>query len=406
MSRVVIVGASVAGVHTAEALRGGGFDGTVLLVGDEKAEPYDRPALSKQMLTGDWRPDALALLPGSRAAELGVELRLGSRAVRLDTSDRTVWLADDTAIGYDQLVISTGSHARKPTWAVSDGIFTLRTLADSARLRRALLESRRVVVVGAGFIGGEVAAAAQALGCEVTVIDPLNAPMARLLGAEIGGLLGDVHERHGVNTRFNIGVKAAEGHLGDMSVILDDGSTIAADLVIAGVGASPNESWLTSSSLALGDGVLCDQYCRVLEHDGIYAAGDVARWYDPRLGRSTRVEHWTNAVEQGAHVAQNIVADVPTAYRPLHYVWSDQYDWKLQFVSTSDSRHSYEILGDFASSSPAGVVAFGDEEGRFVAALTLNHPHALMNSRRMLRTGWSFGEAVRTLKDSVSKRAG
>jgi phthalate 3,4-dioxygenase ferredoxin reductase subunit len=403
MSRVAIVGASVAGVHVAEALRAGGFAGGIVIVGDESVNPYDKPALSKQMLTGEWRPEDLWLLPGRRASDLDVELHLGSRAVHLDSLDQTLWLADETGIGYDRLVLATGSSARRPAWAVGDGVFTLRTLGDSLRLRQSLIDARKVVVVGGGFIGAEVAAAARTLGCEVTVIDPVAVPLARLLGAEVGALFSDIHERHGVQGRFGVGVTAASGPLGDVFVDLCDGSTIDADLVVAGIGAVPNDAWLASSSLPTDDGVLCDEYCRVLGHEEIYAAGDVARWQDSRFCRFTRVEHWTNAVEQGAHVARNLLGDTLAPYRPLHYVWSDQYDWKLQFISVSDARATHEILGDFKGDLPRGVVAYGDDDGQFVAALSLNHPRALMNARRMLQAGTGFGEAVSTLRDSVLK---
>lgn len=403
MTRIVIIGASVAGVHVATTLRNEGFEGNILLVGDEEAPPYDKPALSKQMLTGDGRHEQVSLLPGERASDLNLQLRLGSPAVHLDAVKRTVRLADESAIAYDQLVIATGSHARQPTWATNPGVLTLRTLADSAQLRLALREYGRVVVVGAGFIGAEVAAAAHALGREVTVVDPLSAPLARLLGPEVGALLGDIHERHGVRTRFNVGVTSVQGHPGNLSVKLSDGSTIDTDLVVAGIGAAPNDAWLSSSGLAVDDGVLCDQYCRVLGHKEIYAAGDVARWQDPRVGHATRVEHWTNAVEQGAHVARNMLAGTPIPYQPLHYVWSDQYDWKLQFVSIAESRSAYEVLGDVTGENPHGVIAYGDEDGRFVAALSLNHPRGLMNARRMLRAGLGFDEVVRTLRETVLK---
>jgi phthalate 3,4-dioxygenase ferredoxin reductase subunit len=405
MSRVVVVGASVAGIHVAEALRGGGHTGEILIVGDEPRQPYDKPALSKQFLTGQSRPDDLSLLPGGRAAELGLTLRLGSRAVHVDADQRRLWLADETAIDYDQLVLATGSSAREPAWAPSDGVFTLRTIEDGTRLRQALLEARRVAVVGAGFIGAEVAAAARSLNCEVVVIDPLPAPLGRLLGAEVGALLSDIHDRHGVQTRFNRAVTSAYGDLGEMTLELADGSSVHADLVVAGLGAFPNDAWIAASGLPVDDGVLCDQYCRVEGHDNIYAAGDVARWYDPRRAQTTRVQHWTNAVEQGAHVAQSMLTDAPSPYVPLHYVWSDQYDWKLQFVSTSGSPATHEILGDFSRDPAHGVVAYGDEDGRFVAALTVNNPHALMNARRMLRTGRKLNEAVQTLRDAVLKHA-
>ncbi|TMR01209.1 NAD(P)/FAD-dependent oxidoreductase [Actinomadura soli] len=398
MSRTaVVVGSSVAGVRTAQALAAGGFDGRVLVIGAERTEPYDKPPLSKHFLTGVWDASRLALLNGGRADER-VELRLGVAAEHLDVAGKQLRLADGTRVPYDVCVIATGASARPSPWAARDGIHVLRTVQDSAALRRDLLRGGEVVVVGGGFVGAEVAAAASGLGCPVTVVDPLVDPMARVLGPRVGPLLTGIHERHGVRTRFGTGVVAIEGTSGGLRVILDDGSVLAASTVVVGIGAVPNDGWLRSSGLDIADGVICDEYCRVQGTRDVFAAGDVARWPHPRHGEHVRGEHWTNAVEQAACVARNIVHQGdPVPYRPVEYVWSDQYDWKIQIAGSPALMSGHHVIGDLTGDRPRAAVAYTDTTGRLGAALTLNWPRALVACRRLLAAAAEFTQAITEL---------
>ncbi|MFI0367520.1 NAD(P)/FAD-dependent oxidoreductase [Actinomadura sp. 1N219] len=398
MSRTaVVVGSSVAGIRTAQALSANGFDGRVLVLGDENAEPYDKPPLSKHFLTGDWAAGKLSLLNGGPADER-VELRLGVAAEHLDVADRQVRLADGTRVPYDVCVIATGASARPSPWTARDGVHVLRTQSDSAGLRRDLLRGGEVVVVGGGFVGAEVAAAASGLGRPVTVVDPLPDPMARVLGPEVGPLLTGIHERHGVRTRFGTGVVAIEGTSGDLRVFLDDGDVLPASTVVVGIGALPNDGWLRSSGLNVADGVICDEYCRAQGTQDVFAAGDVARWPHLRYGEHIRVEHWTNAVEQAACVARNIVhPGEPLPYRPVEYVWSDQYDWKIQIAGTPARMSAHEVIGDLTGDRPRAAVAYTDATGRLGAAVTLNWPRALVACRRLLAADADHAQAVAEL---------
>ncbi|WP_067895379.1 NAD(P)/FAD-dependent oxidoreductase [Actinomadura chibensis] len=405
MSRTaVVVGSSVAGVRTAQALAAGGFDGRVLVVGAEDTAPYDKPPLSKHFLTGAWTAGKLALLNGGPADER-VELRLGAAAEHLDVEDKQVRLSDGTRVRYDVCVIATGASARPSPWAARDGVHVLRTLRDGAALRRDLLRGGDVVVVGGGFVGAEVAAAARGLARRVTVVDPLRDPMARVVGPTIGPLLSGIHERHGVRTRFGTGVVAIEGTSGDLRVFLDDGTVLPAATVVVGIGAVPNDGWLRSSGLDVADGVLCDEYCRAQGTRDVYAAGDVARWPHPRHGGHVRVEHWTNAVEQAACVARNIVRpDEPVPYRPVEYVWSDQYDWKIQIAGSPARATGHTVLGDPTGDRPRAAVAYTDAAGRLAAAVTLNWPRALVACRRLLAAEADFTRAVEELEPLADAR--
>ncbi|TDB89840.1 NAD(P)/FAD-dependent oxidoreductase [Actinomadura sp. KC216] len=398
MSRTaVVVGSSVAGIRTAQALSAGGFDGRVLVVGAENTEPYDKPPLSKHFLTGAWDTGRLSLLNGGPADER-IELRLGAAAEHLDVADKQVRLADGTRVPYDVCVIATGASARPSPWAARDGVHVLRTLQDSAALRRDLLRGGEVVVVGGGFIGAEVAAAASGLGRPVTVVDPLPDPMARVLGPQVGPLLTGIHERHGVRTRFGTAVVAIEGTSGDLRVLLDDGSVLAASTVVVGIGAVPNDGWLRSSGLDIADGVICDEYCRARGTQDVFAAGDVARWPHPRHGGHVRVEHWTNAVEQAACVARAIVRPgEPLPYRPVEYVWSDQYGWKIQIAGSPARMGGHTLIGDLTGDRPRAAVAYTDTTGRLGAAVTLNWPRALVTCRRLLAAEADYTQAIAEL---------
>ena len=395
MSTVVVVGASVAGVRCVQALRLAGFDGHVILVGDEPDIPYDKPPLSKQYLAGSFDAERLTLLSRAAAHKAGVDLRLGAGAESLDVAGHRVRMDDGSVLSYDTCVIATGASARPSPWATSSGVHVIRTRGDSDALRGALSAGGPVVVVGGGFIGAEAASTARGFGCDVTVVDPLKLPIARVVGDEVGDLLGGVHARNGVTTRFGVGVAGITGEQGALEVRLTDGEVLAAATVVVGIGAVPNDGWLASSGLLIADGVVCDEYCRAVDAPDVYAAGDVARWQHRRHGSSMRVEHWTNAVEQAALVARNIAAtEALQAYEPVEYVWSDQYDWKIQMAGSPALATEVRLTGDLDAGAGRFAALYGDENGRLSGAVTVNWPRGLVECRKMLGSDFSLDGAV------------
>lgn len=392
---VVIVGSSVGGVRTAKALRSQGFGGRIVLIGRESSLPYDKPPLSKQFLARSWDQSRLTMLTAEEADEAGIELRLGNAAEHLDLADRAVVLADGARVKFDILVVATGADARPSPWPVASGVYLVRTLDDSRGLARALATAGPVVVVGGGFIGAEVAATAHAAGRNVTIVDPLTAPIGRVVGAELGAILTSVHARHGVQARFGAGVESVHGREGDLRVTLTSKETLRAAIVVVGIGAIPNDAWLSSSGLLIDDGVVCDEFCRAVGHPGVFAVGDVARWRHRGYREDVRVEHWTNAAEQAACVAHNIThPDELRSYAPTEYVWSDQYDWKIQIAGRPHRAVLDRIVGDLNSDSPQGVAVFGDQDGMLTGAVTVNWPKALMMCRRMIGAGTTVADCL------------
>lgn len=331
MKRIVIVGASAGGLATAEALRRKGFEGTVTLVGDELGVPYDRPPLSKQLLSGEWEPARLALRDEDQIAQLRLDLRLGTRATGLDTGARIVTLADGRALDYDAVVIATGVRPRRLSgcedWA---GLHVLRTLSDALGLQARLREGGRLVIVGAGFIGAEVAATSRALGVEVTMLEAAPSVLAEAIGERGGQFLIDLHRDRGVAVRTSAVVSEivnSDGRV--LGVRLADNSVVPADDVLVAIGSLPNTEWMEASGLPVDNGLVCDEFG--VAAPGVYGVGDVARWYSPSLGASVRIEHRTNASEHGMTVAHHILnPDEPQPFVSLPYFWSDQYDTRIQ----------------------------------------------------------------------------
>ncbi|HEY0449357.1 FAD/NAD(P)-binding oxidoreductase [Actinophytocola sp.] len=392
---VAIVGASVGGVRTAQALRAKGYDGRVVLVGAEPDLPYDKPPLSKHFLAGTWDTSRITLLDRETAAASGIDLRLGVPAEHLDVAGHTVVLADGTRISYDTVVLATGSAARLAPWPAESGVRVIRSVADSRGLRTDLDTSGPVVVVGGGFIGAEIAGTLHTAGRQVTVVDPLPCPIGRVLGPEVGALVGDVHRRHGVATHFGTGVQDIEGHLGDLTVTLTDGAVLRAAVVVAGIGATPNVSWLETSGLLVEDGLVCDRFCRAVDRPDVYAVGDIARWYHPGHDERVRVEHWTNAVEQANCVAHNIVhPGAPHAYEPTEYVWSDQYDWRIQIVGRPHRGDGHEVLGDPRAERPRFAAVYRDADGLLCGGAAVNWPKALLVIRRLVTAKASYEEGI------------
>jgi NADPH-dependent 2,4-dienoyl-CoA reductase/sulfur reductase-like enzyme len=399
MSRTaVVVGSSIGGVRTAQSLRSADYPGDVVLVGAEAELPYDKPPLSKAFLAGKQQMRDFTLLTEEDARSEGIRLELGRRAERLRLAEREVELADGTRLRFDDLVIATGARARPSPWGTPPGVHVLRTAADAAALREDLLAGGHLVVIGGGFVGAEVASTARGLGLDVTVVDPLPVPMARVLGTGVGELFGELHRRNGVRTRFARAVEGIRGERGHLEVVLDGGETLTASVVVVGIGARPEDGWLASSGLVLDDGVVCDRFCRARNASSVYAVGDVARWQHPAHGGLVRAEHWTNAVEQALLVAHNIThPDEPRPYAPVGYVWSDQHDWRIQ-VAGSPGGLPHELVGDPAAEGR--FAALYSEDGLTLAGIvTVNWPRALVAARRAL----SAGTALAELRDALRR---
>ncbi len=382
---VVIVGSSVAGVRTARALRSEGYLARITLVGEEPELPYDRPPLSKQVLSGSWPAERAGLLTMQAAADAGIELRLGVPARALDPEARLVQLADGESLPYDDLVIATGASARPSPWQAESGIFQLRTMADCRALKERFTDGATIVMIGGGFIGAETAAAARSAGCEVTVVDAVPVPMERAAGPVVGALLADVHRRNGVRTRFGVGVQSVSGRAGDLSVTLSDGSVLRAATVVVGIGAVPNDQWLQGSGLAIEDGVTCDAYLAAAGAAHVLAVGDVARWPHPELGAWVRSEHWTNAADQARCAARNIARrDAREAYQPSDYIWSDQYDWKLQLAGQRARAVAEWVIGAPGAPRPKVATLHADAAGLLCAVTCLNWAKAFVQCLRLL----------------------
>ena len=389
-----IVGASLAGIRAAEALRRREFDGRIVLIGDEPHHPYDRPPLSKQVLAGEWEVDRLALTKPEKFEDLDLDLRLGVRATSFDLASRT--LSTDTGDDIvDGLVIATGARCRTlPGTEEMSGVHVLRSLDDALALRADLdAGPDRVVVVGAGFIGAEVAATCRGRGHAVTMVEPLPTPLGRVLGDDIGGVMAEVHVEHGVDLRTGVGVDRLEADAGRVArVVLTDGTVLESDLVVIGIGVLPNTEWLEGSGLTLDNGVVCD--ATMLAAPGVTAAGDVARWPNQRFDELMRVEHWDNAIEQGVHAAERLLVDDDAAvpFEPVPWFWSDQYDRKIQLagrIRPGDDTH----LATGSLEERRFAQLFG-RDGRLVGVLGFNRPRHVMQYKTMIQDGVAFADAV------------
>ncbi len=392
--RVVVVGASAAGLATVEALRKEGFDGELTLIGAELHAPYDRPPLSKQILSGVWEPGRTTLRAAADLARLQLDLRLGTTATGLDLASRTITLSDGSRADYDRLVIATGVHARRlPGMEGLTGIQSLRTLEDALDLRERLVPGSRLVVLGAGFLGTEVATAARLLGVEVVLVEPEPVPLARTFGAQVGELLAKTHRDHGVEVRTGVlstGFLSAGGSVTGVSLI--DGSVLKADTVLVAVGSIPATGWLESSGLRIDDGVVCDRYCAAAP--GVFCAGDVARWYNPAFGMAMRVEHRTNATEQGVAVARNLLTPGAFPFAHVPYFWSHQYDLMIQAYGSLREHDEFRVVdGDLGGRRFVGLYRRAD---RLIGAIGINMPKAIHRWRSVIAAGMSWETALVT----------
>ena len=396
MNSIAVIGASLAGLRAAEAIRREGFDGTVHLVGDEPHAPYDRPPLSKQILAGTWEIEKAWLAKPEKYEELALDTHYGVAATGLDVAALAVSLDSGTTLDVDGVVIATGARCRTIGEPLG-GVFTLRTLDDAQGIRAAFDNGPdRVVVVGAGFIGAEVAATARELGLDVTMVEMATAPFERSMGAEMGAVLADIHRDQGVDLRLGVGVAGfTSDGAADAAVVtgvdLTDGTHIAADVVVVGVGVIPNTEWLADSGLDVSNGVLCDE--TTLAAPGVVAAGDVARWPNPHFGETMRVEHWDNAITMGTHAAKRLLqGESAGAYAPTPWFWSDQYDRKIQLAGrTTDFDQFALVNGDTESRTFAGIYG---RTGRIVAVLGFNRPRHVMRYRALIDDGASFDDAL------------
>lgn len=400
---VLIVGASVAGVRTAQALRMKGFSGLITLVGEEPHLPYDKPPLSKEMILPEGDPAPVPLVEQEQLAALSLDLRLGVRVVELDVSERSVRTDQGELLGFEHLVIATGATPRRlPGVGVLEGVHTLRTLEDAQALRDGMTSARNVVVIGAGFIGAEFAAAAAKHGTEVTLVEAQEVPLDHLLGREVGSRLAEVHSAAGNELLCGVGVAHIEGNGRVESVVLNDGRRLPADLVVVGIGAAPATEWLESSGLPLADGVECGEDLQVVGTEGIYAAGDVARWPHPLYGQDIRVEHWTNANDHAGIIAASITgASLPKAQVP--YVWSDQYGHRIQIVGRPSSGSLTHVSGTLSGGDL--VATYAGVEGELVGAVVVDDPRLLMKCRKVITAGSSW-ESLGLSPASAVERVG
>ncbi len=391
---IAVVGASLAGLRAVEALRARGFEGRIDWIGAEPHEPYDRPPLSKQVLRGEWGPERIALARGGLAG-LAAQQHFGRRALRLDVAARRIELDGGDFVAFDGLVIATGASPRKlPGQPTLAGVSVLRTLDDALAIRDALADRPRVVVVGGGFIGAEVAASCRQRGAAVTMVEALGNPLEQALGPELGALYAAIHRDHGVEVRTGVAVAAIEGERRVERVRLADGSVLPADLVVVGIGVRPETAWLEGSGIEVQDGVVCDASC-ASNVPGVVAAGDVARWMNPRYGESMRVEHWSNAAEQ-AQAAVARLLDGPAGARPFDpvpYVWSDQYDTKL--VVAGRPRAGDEVRVVEGSLAARSLVAIHGRAGRLIGVVAMNRMRRHLEWRKALHEELSFEEALR-----------
>ncbi|MEU6844680.1 FAD-dependent oxidoreductase [Streptomyces sp. NPDC046716] len=381
---VVIVGACVGGLTVAQALRRRGFRGTLALIGAEDELPYDRPPLSKEVLSGRWPPERTRLRDRPELDGLDLDLRLGRPAVALDAARHRVTLSDGSTLRYGRLVVATGAHARRlPGQSGLAGVHTLRTLGDSARLRDDLRTARRTVVVGAGVLGCEIAATVRGLGLPVTLVEPAAHPMERLLGATIGGELARLHTEHGVRLLTSTPVTGLVGAAGRVTgVRTASGAVVPGDVVVVAIGARPATDWLAGSGLTVDEGLVCDDRCRAA--DDVYAVGDVARFGASRTGgRGVRLENRTNATEQAMFVATDILGGAAAVrYRPVPYFWSDQYGVRVQVYGSVPARSSVRIVE--GSLADRRFVAHAEAAGRLVGVVGWNSAGRVRTARRLL----------------------
>ncbi|MFF4925312.1 NAD(P)/FAD-dependent oxidoreductase [Kitasatospora sp. NPDC001261] len=385
---IVVVGASLGGAKAAEALREAGYRGGIVLIGEEHERPYERPPLSKGYLQGKTPREKIYVHPPQWYAEHDVTLRLGTAVAAIDPAGHTVTLADDGRIEYAKLLLTTGSVPRRlpVPGADQDGVLYLRRVEDSDRIRAALRPGARIAVIGAGWIGLEVAAAAREAGAEVTVLEALELPLLRVLGREVAQVFADLHREHGVDLRLGVKVAELTGEGGSVTgVKLADGTTVAADAVVVGIGIAPATGLAEAAGLEVDNGIKTDQHLRTSDPD-VYAAGDVANAYHPLFGRHVRVEHWANALNQPQTAARALLGQPDAVYDRVPYFFTDQYDLGMEYVGyvEPDGYDRVVFRGDPATRE---FIAFWLSGGRVLAGMNVNVWDVTDPIRELVRSG-------------------
>ena len=383
---VVIVGAGLAGHSAAESLRTEGFNGKIVLFGQESQRPYDRPPLSKEFLKGEWLEERLYYRPESAYCEQRIDLRLNTRVDGLDTEKQLVLVSEAEPVPYDHLLLAVGGYPKRLTIPGADlaGIHYLRTLEDSAEISKLLQPGVRLVVVGGGFIGCEVAAAVRARGVEVTLLEPLPLLMGHAFGPEVGGFYAAEHRAHGVNLRLGEGISEFVGHTHVESVVSAKGHTFACDSVVVGIGITPATDILKNTPVAIDNGILVDEYCRT-NVPNVYAVGDVANWWHPTLRRRLRVEHWDHAGKQAITAIRNMLGQ-NEVYKPVPYVWTDQYDLHLQLFGSipKDGKVEFVMRGSY---DERRFNIFYHIDRRLVATVSVNRLKDARATIKLIETG-------------------
>jgi 3-phenylpropionate/trans-cinnamate dioxygenase ferredoxin reductase subunit len=374
----VIIGAGMCGASAMQTLREEGFEGRIVLIGDEPHLPYERPPLSKEYLRGEQDRNDLFVRPEEWYAENDVEARLGVRATALDPAGRTVELSDEDSLRYDALLLATGGRPRRLAEEASDRVFYLRSIDDCERIRKHL--AGRLVVVGAGFIGAEVAASARTLGVDVTVLEMQEVPLASVLGLEIGRIYAAIHRDHGVDLRTGEGVDSIEETEGGVLVRTTKGNAVEGDAVVVGVGIQPNVELAEAAGLELSNGVAVDEYCRT-SAEGVFGAGDIADHFHPVFGRRIRVEHFDNAIKHGAAAARNMLGREEPFDDP-HWFWSDQYEYNLQYGGFAKEWDNLVVRG---SLDDRDFVAFFLQDGVVLAALGVNRGRDVRRAMKLVK---------------------
>jgi 3-phenylpropionate/trans-cinnamate dioxygenase ferredoxin reductase component len=378
----VIVGGSLAGATAAVTLREEGAEGSVTLIGAEREPPYERPPLSKAYLRGEVPFDKSLVRPASFYTEHGIETMFGVRAARIDTSARVVDLEDGRRVPFGVLLIATGGRNRRLSIPGSEleGIYSLRTVDDANRIQAEMRPGRRVVVVGMGFIGSEVAASLRQKDLDVVAIEPAKTPLFRVLGEAVGQRIADLHRAHGVRTIFEDTVAALEGTQRVATVLTKGGLRLECDFVVAGIGIEPVVDIVDGSGIHVDNGVVVDQYCQT-SVPGVYAAGDVANHYHPIFERQIRVEHWQNAIRQGAAAARNMLGKA-APYDEIHWFWSDQYEANLQYAGFHTKWDQLVVRGHLASGN---FLAFYLNDGKIDAVVGLNRAKEVRRAIPLIR---------------------
>ncbi|CAB4895063.1 unannotated protein [freshwater metagenome] len=399
---VVIAGASLAGLTAADTLRNEGYEGSIIVVDPSTEIPADRPPLSKQVLAGEWPPEKAQHRAAARVPDLDLDLRLGVAATALDAASRSISLSDGSLISADGIVLAMGATARRLPGDQPAGVHVLRTLDDCLSLRAELEKMpARVAVIGAGFIGAEVAATCRGRGLEVTMIEAAPVPLGRVLPGDLGAFITDLHRSHGVEVILGVGVEGLEitsevgGSEHVSGVRLSDGRVVEADVVVVGIGVVPNTAWLEGSGLRLENGVSCDATCSAAP--GIVAAGDVASWPNPLYGEVMRVEQWENAVEQGEYAARRLLAEIrheelPAPFATIPWFWSDQYDRKIQMAGRPSA--SDEVIIPEGSLEEHRFVALFRRGDLCTAVLGVNRPRHVMQVRMKLTESLDWQTAI------------